>query len=147
MSTEDKNDAGLEGTGHHTTLSMEAGTLSAFSSEHVDRYVGARIDWRRKELGLTQQELADLIGVTNQQVYNYMHAIHRLGAGRLYDIAQILHVTPKYFFEGIESGLMPEPIVNESTFALLQIVKRIERDEERKWVNETAKKAPRPKPG
>ena len=73
-------------------------------AQEVDRYVGARIRERRIMLGLTQQQLADMIGVTYQQAHKYERGINRIAAGRLYDIAQALGVTISYFFEGLEQG-------------------------------------------
>ncbi len=73
-------------------------------SPEVDRYVGARIRERRIMLGLTQQEMAKLIGVTYQQAHKYERGINRVSAGRLYDIAQALNVTVGYFFEQFEDA-------------------------------------------
>jgi transcriptional regulator with XRE-family HTH domain len=60
-------------------------------------------------LGLTQHQLADLIGVTYQQAHKYERGINRVAAGRLYSIAQALGVEVSYFFEGLQTrgGLMP----------------------------------------
>ena len=52
-------------------------------------------------LGLTQQQLADLIGVTYQQAHKYEKGINRVSAGRLYDVAQVLGVSISYFYEGM----------------------------------------------
>jgi transcriptional regulator with XRE-family HTH domain len=70
----------------------------------VDRYVGARIRERRILLGLTQQNMAELIGVTYQQVHKYEKGFNRVSASRLYIIAQALGVEVNYFFEGAEIG-------------------------------------------
>ena len=70
-------------------------------AQEVDRYVGSRIRERRVMLGLTQQEMADLIGVTYQQAHKYERGINRVSAGRLFDIAQALSVPVGYFFEGM----------------------------------------------
>ena len=51
-------------------------------------------------LGLTQQQMAELIGVTYQQAHKYEKGINRVAAGRLYHIAQALGVDVSYFFEG-----------------------------------------------
>jgi transcriptional regulator with XRE-family HTH domain len=72
--------------------------------QDVDRYVGARIRERRILLGLTQQQMADLIGVTYQQAHKYEKGINRVAAGRLYSIAQALGVEVSYFYEGLQSG-------------------------------------------
>jgi transcriptional regulator with XRE-family HTH domain len=49
--------------------------------QHVDRYVGARIRKRRIMLGLTQQQMAELIGATYQQAHKYEKGINRVAAG------------------------------------------------------------------
>jgi transcriptional regulator with XRE-family HTH domain len=78
-------------------------------AQDVDRYIGTRIRERRIILGLTQHQLADLIGVTYQQAHKYERGINRVAAGRLYSIAQALGVEVSYFFEGLQTrgGLMP----------------------------------------
>ena len=68
----------------------------------IDRHVGARIRERRIMLGLTQQQLADLIGVTYQQAHKYERGINRVSAGRLFEVAQVLSVPVNYFFDGLE---------------------------------------------
>lgn len=68
----------------------------------VDHYVSLRIRQRRIMLGLTQQQMAELIGVTYQQAHKYETGINRISAGRLYQIAQALGVDIGYFFDDIE---------------------------------------------
>jgi transcriptional regulator with XRE-family HTH domain len=68
----------------------------------IDRHVGARVRERRIMLGFTQQQLADLIGVTYQQAHKYERGINRISAGRLFEIAHVLSVPVNYFFEGID---------------------------------------------
>ena len=68
----------------------------------VDRQVGNRIRERRVMLGLSQQQMAVMIGVTYQQAHKYERGINRISAGRLYDIARVLRVPVGYFFEGLE---------------------------------------------
>jgi transcriptional regulator with XRE-family HTH domain len=70
----------------------------------VDRYVSLRIRQRRIMLGLTQQQMAELIGVTYQQAHKYETGINRISAGRLYQIARALGVDISYFFEDVEPG-------------------------------------------
>ncbi len=67
----------------------------------TDRYVGGRIRERRIMLGLSQQQMADMIGVSYQQTHKYEHGINRISAGRLYEIAQVLRVPLSFFFEGL----------------------------------------------
>jgi transcriptional regulator with XRE-family HTH domain len=74
---------------------------STSRTQEVDRHVGARVRERRIMLGLTQQQLADLIGVTYQQAHKYERGINRVSAGRLFEIAQVLSVPVSYFFDGL----------------------------------------------
>ena len=80
-----------------------AARRSTTRTQDIDRHVGARVRERRIMLGLTQQQLADLIGVTYQQAHKYERGINRVSAGRLYEIAQVLSVPVSYFFDGIQS--------------------------------------------
>jgi transcriptional regulator with XRE-family HTH domain len=72
-------------------------------AQDIDRHVGARMRERRIMLGLTQQQMAELIGVTYQQAHKYEKGINRVAAGRLYHIAQALGVDVSYFFDGLNS--------------------------------------------
>ena len=69
--------------------------------QDTDRHVGARLRVRRLSLGLTQQGLAELIGVTCQQAHKYEKGVNRIAGGRLYTIAQALGVEVGYFYDGI----------------------------------------------
>ena len=69
--------------------------------QDVDRHVGARMRERRIMLGLTQQQMAELIGVTYQQAHKYEKGINRIAGGRLFQIAQALGVDVSYFYEGV----------------------------------------------
>ena len=66
----------------------------------VDKYVGSRVRMRRLMLGMTQEKLADAIGLTFQQVQKYEKGRNRMGASRLQQIANVLRVRPTFFFEG-----------------------------------------------
>jgi len=52
-------------------------------------------------LGLTQQQLAELIGVTYQQAHKYERGVNRVSAGRLFQIAKVVSVPMSYFYEGV----------------------------------------------
>jgi transcriptional regulator with XRE-family HTH domain len=104
--------------GSHADSKTEAPSRGASSprrstgrTQDVDRHVGARIRERRIMLGLTQQQLADLIGVTYQQAHKYERGINRVSAGRLFEVAQVLSVPVTYFFDGLaheaERGISP----------------------------------------
>ncbi|HXC26742.1 MAG TPA: helix-turn-helix transcriptional regulator [Stellaceae bacterium] len=66
-----------------------------------DDYVGLRIRERRIMLGWSQQQLAEMIGVTYQQAHKYERGINRVSAGRLYEIARVMNTSLTYFFEGL----------------------------------------------
>jgi transcriptional regulator with XRE-family HTH domain len=72
--------------------------------QDLDRHVAARVRQRRILLGLTQQQMAELIGVTYQQAHKYEKGMNRVTAGRLYYIAQALGVEVSYFFEGFQTA-------------------------------------------
>lgn len=67
----------------------------------IDRYVGGKIRERRVMLGLSQQQMAELIGVTYQQTHKYERGINRISAGRLYVIARVLKVPVGFFYDGL----------------------------------------------
>jgi transcriptional regulator with XRE-family HTH domain len=67
----------------------------------ADRHVGARIRERRVMMGLSQQQLAKMIGVTYQQAHKYERGLNRISAGRLFEIGQVLGVPVSWFFEGL----------------------------------------------
>ena len=68
----------------------------------IDRHVGLRIRERRVMLGLSQQQMADMIGVTYQQAHKYERGINRISAGRLFEISRVLNVPITFFYEGLE---------------------------------------------
>ena len=80
-------------------------------AQDIDRHVAARIRERRIMLGLTQQQMAELIGVTYQQAHKYEKGMNRVAAGRLYSIAQALGVDVSYFYEGLQTAdrFVPSP--------------------------------------
>jgi transcriptional regulator with XRE-family HTH domain len=87
----------------------------------VDIAIGMKVRERRTMLGMSQETLGAAIGLTFQQVQKYERGANRIGASRLYDIAQALDVAPGYFFDGLSAeatsqspaklnGAKPQPI-------------------------------------
>lgn len=72
------------------------------SPNDIDRHVGIRVRLRRRVIGLSQQALADSLGVTFQQVQKYENGVNRIGAGRLYQLSQALQVPVSYFYEDFD---------------------------------------------
>ncbi len=79
----------------------------------IDVYVGGRMRLRRIQLGLSQSALASKIGVSFQAVQKYESGDIRISASRLYDVAQVLEVSPAFFFEGYPHGLVAKNIAQE----------------------------------
>jgi len=67
----------------------------------VDAHVGSRIKVRRLSLNISQEKLGEELGVTFQQVQKYERGSNRVGASRLWRLAQVLQVPVHYFFEGL----------------------------------------------
>lgn len=74
----------------------------------IDRHVGLRIRMRRKELGISQERLAESIGLTFQQVQKYERAANRVSASKLWEMSRALNTTIAYFYEGLSDT--PEPV-------------------------------------
>jgi transcriptional regulator with XRE-family HTH domain len=70
--------------------------MKCFEESEFDERVGRRIMHRRILLGLTQQDLAEKVGVTFQQIHKYEHGTNRLSAFRLKRIAEALITTIGY---------------------------------------------------
>ena len=75
-------------------------------AQSIHRRVASRIRERRLRAGMTQQRLAQIIGVAFQQVHKYEHGLSRVSADRLYQIATALDTPVGYFFSP-EGGGMP----------------------------------------
>ena len=77
--------------------------MSSEGVKSIDRRVASRIRERRLEVGMTQQQLAELIGVAFQQAHKYERGISRITAGRLYYIAAALQTPVSYFFASADT--------------------------------------------
>lgn len=73
-------------------------------SHPVDQFVGQKLRMRRKLLDLTQQKVAEAVGVTFQQVQKYERGVNRISASRLAEFADALKVPITYFFEGMDQS-------------------------------------------
>jgi len=65
----------------------------------IDQDVGARIKFQRVSLGMSQEKLADVLGITFQQVQKYEKGKNRIGAGRLMEISRALTVPVTFFYD------------------------------------------------
>jgi len=67
----------------------------------IDVQVGNRVRIRRMLIGMSQEHLGELLGLTFQQVQKYEKGINRIGAGRLFDVARILNVPVNFFYRDL----------------------------------------------
>lgn len=87
----------------------------------VDVHVGKRVRHRRWLIGMTQQQLAEKVGIKFQQIQKYETGANRISASRLWDIADALDVQVSFFFEGLEdetasgngSGSVPADLLGD----------------------------------
>lgn len=80
------------------------GRLSDGAPNPIDVHVGSQLRLRRILLGLSQERLADELGITFQQVQKYEKGLNRIGASRLWDLAQVLGVSVAYFYENMDEN-------------------------------------------
>jgi transcriptional regulator with XRE-family HTH domain len=73
----------------------------------IDVYVGSRIRLQRIMRGLTQSELAKLVGISFQSVQKYERGENRVSASRLHEFAAALGVSEQFFFDGLEGAAAP----------------------------------------
>ena len=69
----------------------------------IDLHVGKRLRRRRRLLGLTQQALAEQVGIRFQQIQKYECGANRVSASRLFELSEALSVPVQYFYEGLGS--------------------------------------------
>lgn len=112
------------------------------SPNQVDRHIGNRVRARRTMLGMSQEKLADALGLTFQQVQKYEKGVNRIGASRLLQIAGILDVSIEFFFEGAPGlrggfpgdSLMAEFLTVSESDRLVRGFVRLKDDEARRKV-------------
>jgi transcriptional regulator with XRE-family HTH domain len=71
----------------------------------IDGQVGNRVRLRRMLIGMSQERLGELLGLTFQQVQKYEKGVNRIGAGRLFEVSRILGVPIDYFYEGVSGAV------------------------------------------
>ena len=70
----------------------------------VDLHIGQRVRHRRWLLGMTQQQLAQSVGIRFQQIQKYESGANRVSASRLWDLAKALDIPVSFFFEGLHNA-------------------------------------------
>ena len=86
----------------------------------IDKHVGSRVRMRRKMLAMSQEQLADALGLSFQQVQKNENGTNRIGANRLQQISHIFQVPVEFFFEGAPNASAPHGS-NGSTLSMAHI--------------------------
>jgi transcriptional regulator with XRE-family HTH domain len=123
----------------------------------VDAHVGARVRLRRTMLGMSQEKLAQALGLTFQQVQKYERGTNRVGSSRLYELSKILDVPIQYFFDEMPAEIAatartgnggfaeaaadyePDTLAKRETLELVRAYYRIKSPRVRKKVFDLAK--------
>lgn len=79
----------------------------------IDVFVGSRVRLRRLMVGMSQEALADRLGVTFQQVQKYEKGTNRISASRLQAISDVFRVPPSFFFQD-EDSVVPSGAGHET---------------------------------
>ncbi len=101
------------------------GRLPNGEANPIDVHVGNRIRLRRQLLGLSQEKLAEMLGLTFQQVQKYERGMNRVGASRLWDIGKVLSIPVNFFYEDMNeetaksspagiNGMVDNELISES---------------------------------
>lgn len=88
----------------------------------IDVHVGKRIKMRRSLLGMSQEKLAGLLGLTFQQVQKYEKGLNRVSASRLWDFSVVLNAPVNFFFEDMDKSVVeqsPRMFLNTSSDLVL----------------------------
>lgn len=91
-------------------------------ADKVDLYVGSRMRLRRAELGISQHELAERVGIAFQQIQKYEVGRNRVSASRLYAIGRALNTEVAYFFHGLDAAGDGRAIATSGRSSLPRIV-------------------------
>ncbi len=83
----------------------------------VDVHVGKRVRHRRWMVGMTQQQLADKVGIKFQQIQKYETGMNRVSASRLWDMSSALGVPISFFFDGVNGAAAPSGAVEGDILA------------------------------
>ena len=117
----------------------------------IDEHIGQRLQLRRVMLGLSQKDLANVCGISFQQIQKYETAGNRIAASRLFEISTAMETPVSFFFRGLP-GNMPEetrsgrrplhvadadaddPLAKNETLQLINLYWRLATDDQRKMI-------------
>ncbi len=79
-------------------------TINPRKADDLDHFVAQRVRRQRDAVDLTQDQLAQALGISFQQLQKYERGVNRISASRLFQISCVLGVSPEYFFEGVDTA-------------------------------------------
>jgi transcriptional regulator with XRE-family HTH domain len=78
-------------------------------ASEIDLHVGRRLRRRRRLMGMTQQQLADMVGIRFQQIQKYECGANRMTASRLFELTNALSIPVQYFYDGLPTTVPAQP--------------------------------------
>ncbi|MGE0768241.1 MAG: helix-turn-helix domain-containing protein [Hyphomicrobiaceae bacterium] len=100
-------------------------------TSEIDVHVGRRLRLRRTIMAMKQDELAEAVGVTYQQIQKYERGDTRLTIGRLFDIGLVLGVPIEWFLDGLRDGApvhgcVADVLDDRETAELVRVFSRVD---------------------
>ena len=96
------------------TMDGDSQKMTRRDPNYIDVHVGNRMRMRRQIIGMSQERLGELLGITFQQVQKYEKGSNRISASRLYYAAKTLGVPVQFFFEDLP-GMEDNSGMSEAT--------------------------------
>ena len=116
----------------------------------VDEHIGQRLQLRRVMLGLSQKDLADVCGISFQQIQKYEAAGNRISASRLFELSRVLETPVSFFFSGLPGNTPEEtrsgrrmrvsdqsaddPLSKNESLQLIQLYWKLPKDDQREMI-------------
>ena len=97
---------------NHMTDEIEAEEKGSRRPNPIDVHVGSRVRLQRMLRGISQEKLGEKLGLTFQQIQKYEKGVNRIGASRLFDLANVLGVPVQFFYDEAplaETRVQPQP--------------------------------------
>ncbi len=109
------------------------------NEKEIDAYIGKRLRTLRNLRGMSQVKLSQNIGVSFQQIQKYENGKNRMGGSRIYQMANIMEVSPLYFFEGLPGiDLQSHATLDPETAKVANLIQNMD-DKSKKIIGRIAK--------
>lgn len=123
----------------------------SYTPSAIDQHIGKRMQLRRTMLGLSLKDLANICGVTFQQIQKYETADNRISASRLFEIGAAMQTPISFFFNGLPGNMpdetratrsmhlhqpdanedLDDPLLRTESLKLIRLYWRLANDEQR----------------